>query len=183
MLTRIWRYGRWALLALVLAYVALVIYRMPSYYSEQETADAVAAIHAQRLTMRDVDGSNLPPAPDPQLADATVEGVDANENGIRDDVELEIFKRFKDLKLRAAALQYARAVQLEYTFVFNADTLKAAINEQGRGYLCLNNEKQATAVEGLIQNSTDRIAYREELRSKYMSSFSLDSTEECDLTI
>ena len=58
-------------------------------------------------------GKNLPSDPG-ALADATVQGVDANQNGIRDDVELAVFKEYPNsAKTRAVLLQYALALQME----------------------------------------------------------------------
>ena len=95
----VWRTG-----AVVLAlYVIIVIARIPHAYDKQRTDAAVAKIHATKLTLNDVTGKNLPP--DPAFAkatagkpgagpDDTIEGIDANHNGIRDDVELAIFKEY-----------------------------------------------------------------------------------------
>ena len=52
-------------------------------------------------------GTNLPPQPYEPENDATVAGLDKNNNGIRDDVELAIFAKYpKSAKIRAAELQY-----------------------------------------------------------------------------
>jgi hypothetical protein len=40
-------------------------------------------------------GYNLPAEPDPVLNRATLKGIDSNNNGIRDDVEIAIIKTFK----------------------------------------------------------------------------------------
>ena len=81
------------------AYVLLVVYRMFVLQGEKNTSEQVAKIHATKLTLDDVMGKNLPPSyaeategkPD---YDATVPGIDENKNGIRDDVELAIFKEY-----------------------------------------------------------------------------------------
>ena len=41
-------------------------------------------------------GKNLPAQPDQKLNDSTIAGIDENKNGIRDDVELAIFKKYPD---------------------------------------------------------------------------------------
>ena len=84
---RVWRVARWIFLALAIAYIALIIYRIPAVREEKISQATVAKIGAQKLTIDDVDGTHLPPAPDPSQANATLAGVDANDNGIRDDVE------------------------------------------------------------------------------------------------
>ena len=56
-----------------------------------------------------VNGHTLPPEPDPQVNNATLLGVDVNDNGVRDDVERWIYDRYKNshpvmipLKMQAA---------------------------------------------------------------------------------
>jgi hypothetical protein len=105
---------------------------------KQKTAEVVARIHAQKITLADVMGSNLPPVPDTAANGARVAGIDANHNGIRDDIELAIFKKYSNsAKMRAAELQYALALQGEMEEVFNSDTWVAAAEEDDRGYQCL----------------------------------------------
>ena len=44
----------------------------------------------------------------------SLKGIDANQNGIRDTVEINIFKKYPDsAKVRAPLLQFAQALQLE----------------------------------------------------------------------
>lgn len=167
----LWRIVRWPLAAMVIIFVALFIFEL--FRTPQRTAAAVAAIHAQKLTKADVDGSHLPPQPDPKLVDATVAGVDANSNGIRDDVELAIFKKYpNDLKLRSAALQYAMTEQMFLTRVNNTATWKAVAEENGRANACLIELKLGYKttntlgdyVESLVANTQNR-------KSDYEKSF------------
>lgn len=63
-----------------------------------------------------INGYVLPTEPDPALNNATLLGVDSNDNGVRDDVEIYIIKRYasdpKYPKTKTAiALQYAWASQ------------------------------------------------------------------------
>ena len=50
-----------------------------------------------------IHGHTLPPEPDPDLNNATLGGVDSNNNGVRDDVERAIYKKY-DKKLHALFL-------------------------------------------------------------------------------
>ena len=135
---KIWRRVRWPLCIIVLLYVALVIYRIPAVLEQRRTAETIDRIQAQRLTPENVDGKHLPPPPDPAQVDATIEGVDANGNGIRDDVELAIFEKYPNSPYtRAAELQYAMALQLYLTEVFNTETWVAVAIRSGKGYGCL----------------------------------------------
>ena len=93
------------LAAVAAIYVVLVIIRMFHFYNLDKTNEQVVKIHNTKLTMDDVIGKNLPPDPGAE-ADKTVQGIDLNKNGIRDDVELAIFKKYPDsAKTRAVMLQ------------------------------------------------------------------------------
>ena len=59
-----------------------------------------------------VNGHTLPPAPDPDVNNATLLGVDVNENGVRDDVERWIFKTYEHPIVQAVAMQNAIAFQI-----------------------------------------------------------------------
>jgi len=84
-----------AVIILLVLFALLVIARIPHVLNQQKTDEVVAKIHATKLTLEDVMGTNLPPDPGAHAND-TIEGVDANQNGIRDDVELAIFREYPD---------------------------------------------------------------------------------------
>lgn len=171
-LKKIWRVVRWPLGVVVVLYIGLVIFRIPAVLEKEVTAEAVAAIHAQRLTMADVDGSNLPPTPDPKRVDATVEGVDENENGIRDDVELAIFKKYpNNQRVRAAVLQYALSQQKSLTKVFNSETWKAVDAEVSRAITCIKlSGLTGTVVINATREATELILNTPERKSAKESS-------------
>lgn len=178
------RWWFWVVAAPVILFVALVIYRIPAVREKEKTEAVVAQIHSQKLTINDVNGEHLPPPPDPAQVDATIEGVDANGNGIRDDVELAIFEKYPNsARIRAAELQYAKALQMEFTAVFNSETLVNVIEEEGRGYLCISNDTRTKEVEELVVNTNSRKQFREDIRKKYMASFGLSSKNECDIAL
>ena len=85
----------WVLAVLAIAFVAIVIIRIPYVMEKKKTDEAVVKIHSTKLTLDDVMGKNLPPSPGAG-ADKTIAGIDANNNGIRDDVELAIFATYPD---------------------------------------------------------------------------------------
>ena len=62
-----------------------------------------------------IDGYILPSDPG-EAGKATLLGIDSNDNGVRDDVEIYIYKRFQGFenakKDRAIAMQYAKATQI-----------------------------------------------------------------------
>lgn len=156
-LLRVWQWVKWPLFVLVVLYVAAVVWRTFDMFDEDKTAAAVAEIHAQKVTLADVDGSKLPAAPDSAVNDATVEGIDANGNGIRDDVELAIFEKYTDQKARAAALQYAMAEQMYLTKVYNTETWKAVAEETTRAHLCvMETEVDRKIIESFVFNTEIR---------------------------
>lgn len=120
------------------SFAFLLIVSIPYLLEKKNTEAQVAKIHATKLTMEDVVGINLPPDPGVE-ADRTIAGIDANENGIRDDVELAIFKEYPDsAKTRAVLLQYALALQMEMTqSLINKETVTAVAEDEGRAYLCV----------------------------------------------
>lgn len=174
----------------LIAFAVLVAVRMPNSINKQKTAEQVAKIHATKLTLDDVMGKNLPPDPGAE-ADKTIAGVDANNNGIRDDVELAIFKEYPDsAKTRAAYLQYAVALQIGLTQVFNSETLVAMAQETSRARGCfyeLDEEIRASiqredSFEKIILNTDVRKNKLEEMYDKYMVSHGdVKGKPDCDI--
>ena len=106
---------------------------------QKETAEQVKKIHNTKITMADVLGTNLPSRPsDP---DATVQGYDVNNNGIRDDVELDIFQTYPNSqKTRAVLLQYALTQHMRMTQpIANEGIVNAVSSENSRAYACVSN--------------------------------------------
>jgi len=58
-----------------------------------------------------VNGHVLPPEPDPTVNNATLLGVDVNDNGVRDDVERAIYKKFPKEIRRKQLMQQAKSDQ------------------------------------------------------------------------
>lgn len=180
-----------------IAVAAIVVFMMSTYnlilpIEQKKTEETVAFIKAQKLTLDDVMGKNLPPEPDPALVNATVEGVDANRNGIRDDVELAIFKKYpNDSKIRAAELQYAMGLQMELTQVFNTKTLVAVIHQTDRGHSCLyrtgqdrpQSKSRVKEVESLVYNTPSRLERREEMYQRFMTSIGATEDSACDVDV
>lgn len=75
----------------------------------------VIMLHLASIRAETINGHVLPPEPDPVINNSTLLGIDSNNNGVRDDVEIYIIKRFskEDFpKTRTAlAMQYAWAKQ------------------------------------------------------------------------
>ncbi|MDB5225329.1 MAG: hypothetical protein JWL87_281 [Candidatus Adlerbacteria bacterium] len=180
-LRRLWRWVRWPLTLLALGFIVLVAWRLKLLYEQDDTNAAVAAIHANRLTQEDVFG-DLPPEPNEAENNATLAGIDSNNNGIRDDVERAIYFKYQEsAKAAAPAFQYAKALQMEFTRVYNSETLVAVIQEEGRGYSCVYGREEE--VENLVFNTEMRKKFREDIREKFMTSYKSLNEEDCDIIL
>ncbi len=160
-----WRWAKWPIFIALALYGILVVVRVFMLLDEDRTAAAVAEIHAQKITLADVEGTNLPPVPNESENNATVAGVDKNTNGIRDDVELAIFEKYPtDKKARAAALQYAMTEQMYLTKVDSTETWKAVAEEVGRAQACTLEAKlsweEFEAIGNLVSSTPLRKEYR-----------------------
>ena len=190
-LRRLWQIVRIPLAIILVLFVGLVIYRIPVVMERQKTEEVVEKIHSQKLTLADVSGERLPPEPDPVLKDATIEGIDANNNGIRDDVELVIFKLHPDsARIRAAELQYALALQMYLINVFNSETLVAAIQQENRGFFCVADattdkspDAQSKEVENLVFNTAAREKKYKDIFDNYMTSYKSLQGSHCDVEL
>ena len=195
---RLWQIARIPLAIILILFVGLVIYRIPVVMERQKTKEVVEKIHSQKLTLADVSGERLPPEPDPVLKDATIEGIDANNNGIRDDVELAIFKEYPNsAKTRAVLLQYALALQMEMTqIIVNRETVTAVAEDGGRAYMCVGEITSRDDIEKFIEvsdklhgfveirqlNNEERKKAQEDFYNGNLGSYT-SPRENCDLDI
>ena len=173
----------WAFLILLGLFIILVIYRVFYSFNLDKTNAQVEKIHNTKLSIDDVMGVNLPSDPGIEV-DKTVQGIDANQNGIRDDVELAIFKEYPNsAKTRAVLLQYALALQMQtIQSVFNTDTVVATIQEEDRSYICIGeilikDENNKKIMEEYFKNADTLTKFIEnkqlntEERKKYRTDF------------
>ena len=58
-----------------------------------------------------INGHTLPPEPDPKINNATLLGIDSNNNGVRDDVERAIYLTYDKQIDREVLMQDMRAFQ------------------------------------------------------------------------
>lgn len=129
---------KWAFLILAAIYFVIVLVRVVQMFGEDRTNAQVEKIHNTKLILDDVMGENLPPDPG-EKGDDTVAGFDVNKNGIRDDVELAVFKEYPNsAKTRAVLLQYALALQMETIQPFvNTTIADKVIGEESRATSCI----------------------------------------------
>jgi len=187
---------KWFFLILVGAFIVLVIARAFHFYNLDKTNAEVAKIHATKLTIDDVMGKNLPPDPGAD-ANKTIAGIDANNNGIRDDVELAIFNTYPNsAKTRAVLLQYALVLQMQMTLpIVNKETVTATVEDKSKALNCLwsitsranikkfteETNKNENFIESRQVNTEQRKKYRENIY-EYLGSYS-GSHESCDLDL
>lgn len=189
---------KWTAIIIGAAFLLLVIARIPHAIDKQKTDEQVAKIHATKLTLDDVMGKNLPPDPGAE-ADKTVAGVDANKNGIRDDVELAIFKEYPNsAKTRAVLLQYALMLQMQMTMpLVNKETVTASVEDnESRALNCIwsissrkdmdrfiaETDANENFVKGLQLNTPNRAKYLHDLFNGNLGSYSF-SHDSCDLSL
>ncbi|MEK6827256.1 MAG: hypothetical protein AABX99_02110 [Nanoarchaeota archaeon] len=189
---------KWTGIVLVILFIVAEIIRWPFRVREERTAELVQKIHATKLQLSDVMGDNLPPDPGAE-ADKTIAGIDANKNGIRDDVELVIFKEYPNsAKTRAVLLQYALTLQLQMTLpITNKDTVTATVEDnESRADICLWNlssrkdmkkfsadiDKYENFIKNLQLNTETRKNYLGNLFEGNLSSYS-SSNDGCDLDL
>ncbi len=199
----------WIILVIYLICVAYILFytgwgfiRMDDKGKTQET---VNFINSQKIDLNDVMGSNLPPKPDQTLNDSTIAGIDANNNYIRDDVELAIFEKYPNsAKIRAAELQYAQALQLELTQVFNSETLVEVLRKRSYGQSCISeagskidtkdskeekiaiyavNDERQEEVESLVLNTEMRKSKQSDGLNRYMTSYLISPRNQCDINL
>jgi len=162
-------------------------------YKKDKTTKTIDFINSKKITLDDVIGKNLPPQPDQKLNDSTIAGIDANNNYIRDDVELAIFKKYPNsAKVRAAELQYAQALQLELTKVYNAETLVVAMKRTDSAYFCMGKTSKLSlselnaaekVIEEQILNTEERKNQNLDILNKYMAGYALPSGDGCVINV
>lgn len=137
----------------VMLFVAGVIWRMPIVAEEDSRRNTESEISRAHIGLRDVDGTHIPPTPDTRLSGAKVLGVDANKNGIRDDVELAIFEAHPveattssknlvaygdaNFKIRAAELQFAKGLEFALRGVDDSDSWVLSMQLAHDGQMCI----------------------------------------------
>ncbi|NCU28573.1 MAG: hypothetical protein EOM85_02805 [Candidatus Moranbacteria bacterium] len=200
---KILKFLKWFFAILVALYVIVLVLRMIQLSNIDKTNEQVEKIHLTKITIDDVMGTNLPSDPG-EAGNKTVEGIDANLNGIRDDVELAIFKEYPDsAKTRAALLQYASVGQMILTQPFvNTVIATEVIREHGRANVCVadtlaprttpestrdwSDVEKVDAYEKFVDdaqfNTYTRINVREKFYEKVRSFSSMENSCDFDYT-
>ncbi len=76
--------------------ISIEVYNKNSFKSNDKKADSNEATITIKQSNKPevINGYTLPPEPDPKINNATLLGIDSNNNGVRDDVERKIIKKF-----------------------------------------------------------------------------------------
>jgi len=169
------------ILILVL-FVAELFFGLYRFYQKSQTQKAIDFINLEKITLNDVMGKKLPPVPDQKLNDSTIAGIDANKNGIRDDVELEIFKEYPNsARIRAAELQYAQALQLELTQISDSVTFGEVMRKSIYSELCIGElngsegsdsittDDRTAKIDKLVINTSSRENAKAEIKDKVLA--------------
>lgn len=191
---KIWKVLRIIYIIILIIFLALTLLGFYRLYDKNRTDKAIDFINSKKITLSDVIGQNLPPRPDQKINDSTVAGIDANNNFIRDDVELAIFEKYPNsAKIRSAALQYAQALQLQLVSIFNSTTRMEVIRKLIYGYGCVHEVKQNISSNNIIADDIieeiERIVIntniRKEVKSNIANRYSKDSllTENIEYSI
>jgi hypothetical protein len=189
-----WKFLRFVYALIIILFVLIMVIGLYRLYEKNKTADAIKTINSEKITLNDVMGKNLPPVPDQKLNDSTIAGIDANGNGIRDDVELAIFKEYPNsAKIRSAELQYAQALQLELTQVFDSDTLVAVMQKEDLAFDCMGFSGPDTSlsvakskekeVSDFIINIDSRKEQHAMIFEKYMTGYASLLGNECEIKL
>ena len=125
-------------------------------------------------------------------------GIDANQNGIRDDVELAIFKEYPNsAKTRAVLLQYALALQMEVIQpIVNTETVTEVVREQSRAHYCVGEitsrddikkfieigDKLHEFIENKQRNTQERKKARRDFVEK-IGSYNESENKVCDINL
>ncbi len=125
-----------------------------------------------------IHGYTLPPAPDPAINNATLLGIDSNNNGVRDDVEIWILKKYKDKHpiYTEIAMQDARNIKKVFEDPNNAVEDFSAILSAGHcaSYyrVCSENNSSIHIKSDLVGRSYEKIVFNTEARKEAYAQFS-----------
>jgi len=85
-----------------------------------------------------VNGHVLPPEPDPTVNNATLLGIDSNNNGVRDDVERKVYSTYSKAIQRAVMMQAFREKQKMLTDPDILNNAKIWAESTWKAFSCKN---------------------------------------------
>jgi hypothetical protein len=136
---------------------------IPCDSDKEKEAKAQAAFNAKTFNIQTA--YNLPPDPGSE-GKKTLEGIDSNNNGVRDDVEIAIYNyapREDQEKLRQAMFQKAKSVEsIVKADLSDLNTLRQIVVKDFRAGACLKQSSPRRDSEGLylilktVRNTPER---------------------------
>ena len=125
---------------------------------DNESAPGSLSISVNIVAPEIMNGITVPPEPPPELNNLTLAGIDANQNGVRDDVERVIAKQFGGTTDYPLVIAYAKQYQLRLTTPI--PTQRASALAQVSQELCaVENESNAARrfdMRSLVANNLSR---------------------------
>jgi hypothetical protein len=106
-------------------------------------------------------GYTLPTMPDETVNSATLEGVDANTNGVRDDVEIFIYTNYSKQEEQKAQMQMAKNIQERFYNVKSKEDGHIWFEKMGNAQDC--QEKVFGTIEDGLRES--KILYSKTLNT------------------
>lgn len=142
------------------------------------------------ITISACSGSGNSNSPSSSQEAATVAGVDANHDGVRDDVDRYISATYPNsAKTRSALMQYAKGVQTSFVNVSTASQAAAHESQMLRAGACLTATMGSAAaiseIDARMANTPDRVkarsTYEGYLEGKVFTIPSGDPATLCDV--
>lgn len=154
-------------------------------YKDKKSLSFIKSIHLDEATIA---GTNIPPTPNEVANNATLLGVDANKNYIRDDVELAIYAKYaSSTQERVALLGYAQALEMRYRVSWKEghqyvedviDSYEMCLfedlnlyNEGKTEEAKLQNDQRTKKIEKYFEIINNSFIFNTPLRKKYLSSY------------
>lgn len=109
-------------------------------------------------TVEQINGIVVPPEPDPVKNNATIAGIDSNNNGVRDDVERKIAAKTTDINY-SQVISYAKSQEL----ILNSELPKdrsgalAAIKKITCEFNKINAYPEQLHIEEILLNEPNRV--------------------------
>lgn len=196
---------KWVFISLstiiIILFISFIVVRFFHYKKLDKDQRQIEIIHSTKINLADVLGENLPEMP--ENPNQTIAGVDINENGIRDDVELSIFEKYPDsAKTRSALLQYAQVWQMIMTQDFSHEEVATEIaREDSRADVCLADtisprespesfrdyaellkiDEYISFLEKIQFNTEQRTKMKEDFYEKVRSFSDIEEKDRCDI--
>ncbi len=120
-----------------------------------------------------INGYTLPPEPDPKINNSTLLGVDVNDNGVRDDVERKIIKKYQTkVKIEYMLLDAKVHQKILENPIGNAIELQKENNKLSHCLFYLKRKKIFTSFE--LRNTvsfTENSIYNTKARARAYSDY------------